>query len=154
MTTKSKAKKQPLAAKSPKPGNTAFELVPHVQLVATSTKTPGSVTQADTEVVAPNICFAKNLLDVSGIGRTADNGQVRFRLTTFICRKDEFFHAPATIVATAFSATPCFLTVMHTILNHGTDVEITFFAWDTKGAPVGDMFFHWRCRVVLLRGPS
>jgi hypothetical protein len=151
MTTKSTTKKQPLAAQSFKPEEVEAALIPRFSLVATSTKMLGSITQQSTEQALPNICFPGNLLDVGGIGTTAGNGRSLYRLSHFICPTGGVFHAPVNIVATAFSSTPCFLTVTHTFLNNGADIEITIFAWDAKGAAVPGITFHWRCRVVLLR---
>jgi hypothetical protein len=36
---------------------------------------------------------------------------------------------------------------MHTLVNNGTDVEITVFSWDANGAPTPGVTFNWRCRV-------
>jgi hypothetical protein len=154
MTTKTKPKKQLLAAQRRKPEKAAVKINLHRELVAAFTETNGSITQADTLIVAPNICFSGKLLDVGGHATTASNGQSLFRLSHFICPTGMFFHVPINIVATAFSSTPCFLTVTHTILNHGADVEITVFAWDANGAPVPDILFDWRCLVALSRGKS
>jgi hypothetical protein len=153
MPTKSKAKKQLPAAQSRKAENTAAKIILHKEFVAASIRTKGSVTQADTIIEAPNRCFSINLLDVGGHATTASEGKSVFRLSRFICPPPppEFFHVPVNIVATPFSDAPCFLTVRETIVNHGTDLEITVFAWDAKGKPVADVSFYWRCLVALSR---
>ena len=127
------------------------EALPAIQLfqdVAVSTETPGRTTQRSLIVFRPNRCFTSNAIDVSGFTQTQANGQVVFRLSTFLCPATQTFTLPINVLATPISQKPFFLTVMQALLNNGADVEITVFAWDANGAPAGNVAFNWRCRVT------
>jgi hypothetical protein len=125
-------------------------VIPLVQSVALSTSTSGLTTRRHLFVGLPNSCYVNRLMDVSGFALTASNGQSLFRLSNFICPTDEVFFQPVNVVATPISSTPCFLTVTHSLVNNGADVEITVFAWDANGAAAPNVSFNWRCRVELL----
>lgn len=127
------------------------EALPAIQLfqdVAVSTETPGRTTQRSLIVARPNRCFTSNAVDVSGFTQTLANGQVVFRLSTFLCPATPNFTLPINVVATPISPRAIFLTVMQTLVNNGGDVEITVFAWDANGAPAPNIAFNWRCRVT------
>jgi hypothetical protein len=127
------------------------EALPAIQLfqdVAVSTETPGRTTQRSLIVFRPNRCFTSNAIDVSGFTQTQANGQVVFRLSSFLCPATQTFTLPINVLATPISQKPFFLTVMQALVNNGADVEITVFAWDANGAPAGNVAFNWRCRVT------
>jgi len=149
MTTKSDNKKQVEAILGEKLGDDAIQLIQFIQPVALSTKTTSITTHQHRLVARPNICYQNNALDVSGFATTGSNGQSLFRLTHFICSKGELFNHPINVVATPFSSKPFFLTVKHSLVNNGLDVEIKVFAWDTNGAAAPNVSFNWRCRVEL-----
>jgi len=86
---------------------------------------------------------------VSGFATTASSGQSVFRLSDFICPGGEVYNYPINVIATPFSSKPFFLTVMHSLVNNGSDVEIKVFAWDANGAAAPNVSFNWRCRVEL-----
>jgi hypothetical protein len=127
------------------------EALPAIQFfqdVAVSTETPGRTTQRSLIVFRPNRCFTSNAVDISGFTQTQANGQVVFRLSSFLCQVTQNFTLPINVLATPISQKPVFLTVMHTLVNNGGDVEITVFAWDANGAPAPNVAFNWRCRVT------
>jgi hypothetical protein len=150
MPTKSATKKQQLEAiMGEKLGDDAIELIQFVLPVALSTRMPSITTHRHQLIGTPNVCYQNNTLDVSGYATTGSNGQSVFRLTRFICSSGELFNFPINVVATPFSSKPFFLTVMHTIVSNGQDVEIKVFAWDPNGAAAPSITFNWRCRVEL-----
>lgn len=127
------------------------EALPAIQFfqdVAVTTETPSTTTQRSFIIVWPNRCYASNAVDVSGFTQTGANGQVAFRLSSFLCPGTHTFTLPVNVLTTPISRKPFFLTVMHTLINNGADVEITVFAWDANGAPAPDVVFNWRCRVT------
>ena len=125
----------------------ALPLIQIFQDVAISTETPSRTTQRSLIIARPNRCTDSRVIDVSGFTQTQANGQVVFRLTSFLCPAGEIFSLPINVVATPISPKPFFLTVMHALVNNGADVEITVFAWDANGAPAPGVAFNWRCRV-------
>jgi hypothetical protein len=127
--------------------NEALALIQLFQDVAISTETPSRTTQRSVLVARPNRCTDSRVFDVSGFAQTQANGQVVFKLSSFLCPANEIFSFPVNVLATPISQKPFFLTVMHTLVNDGTDVEITVFSWDANGAPVPNVTFNWRCRV-------
>lgn len=149
MTTKSETKKQLEAILGHKLGDDAVQFIQLIHSVALSTNTPGQTTQRHLLIARPNSCYQNQVLDVSGFATTASNGQSLFRLTDFLCPGEIRFLQPINVVATPFSSTPCFLTVVHSLLNNGADVEIKVFAWDANGAAAPNVSFNWRCRVEL-----
>jgi hypothetical protein len=149
MATKSESKKQIEAILGEKIDDDAVQLIQFFQSVALTTKQPGSTTQRHQIANLPNRCYDNHVLDVSGIATTAANGQSVFRLTNFMCPAGEVFRVPVNVVATPFSSKPFFLTVMHTVINNGADVEIRVFAWKPNGTPAPTVTFNWRCRVEL-----
>jgi hypothetical protein len=46
-------------------------------------------------------------------------------------------------------STPCFLTLVHSVVKNGADVEIKVATWDAGGAAAPDVTFNWRCRVAV-----
>jgi hypothetical protein len=94
-------------------------------------------------------CSDAILLDVSGTSFTEADGTRVFLLSDFVCFPQvRSLAEPINVVATARSTTPFFVTTTHALVNNGTDVQITIFAWDAKGAAAPDVTFDWRCRVV------
>ena len=148
MATDLKSKKQHIEGiLGEKIGEEALALIQLWQDVAISTATPSRTTQRHLLIGRPNRCFDSRVFDVSGFAATGNNGQIVFRLSSFLCPAGEIFSHPINVVATPISAKPFFVTVMHTLVNNGTDVEITVFAWDANGAPAPGIAFNWRCRV-------
>ena len=149
MATKSDTKKHVEAILDTKLGNEALPLIQFTQPVALSTRSSSVTTHKNILIPRPNVCFQNNALDVSGFATTASNGQSVFRLSDFICPSGELYNYPINVVATPFHSKPFFLTVMHSLVNNGLDVEIRIFAWDAKGVAAPDVSFNWRCRVEL-----
>jgi hypothetical protein len=99
-------------------------------------------------------CTDCTLLDVSGVSSTEADGTRVFLLSDFVCFPE--YHSlsePTNVLATARSTTPFFVTTTHELVNNGTDLQITVFAWDPKGAAAPNVTFDWRCRVVNLLTP-
>jgi hypothetical protein len=149
MATTSEIKEHVEAILGHKLEDEAVQLIQLLQPVALSTTESGRLTRRHLIIAAPNICGDSDMLDVSGLATTANNGQSVFRLTDFLCPSEISFSQPVNVVATPFSSTPCFLTVVHSILNNGADVEIKIFAWDANGAAAPNVSLNWRCRVQL-----
>jgi hypothetical protein len=149
MTTKSETKKQIEAILGHEIGDEAVQLFPFVHAVALSNATPGETTLKHDLIARPNTCYGNQIMDVSGLATTASNGQSVFRLSDFLCSTGRVFHQPINVVATPFSSKPFFLTMIHSLLNNGTDVEIKVFAWDANGTAAPNVTFNWRCRVEL-----
>jgi hypothetical protein len=131
------------------PGEAA-ERITLVQAVASSTVSDNASTTLRHLIVArPNRCYGTRLLDVGGFWFTGNDGKSTFRLTDFICHTGERFGRPINVVATPLSSTPCFLTLNHTLVDNGADVQIEVWSWDAAGAPAPAVSFDWRCRVEL-----
>jgi hypothetical protein len=145
MSTKSDIEKQLEAIF----GVEAVQLIQLIQPVATSTVSEGLLIEKNLIVATPNKCSPiDGLLDVAGFSRTGSDGKSLFRLTDFLCPVgSELFIQPINVVATPLSDTPCFLTVVHSLLNNGADVEIKVSTWDASGAAAPNVAFNWRCRV-------
>jgi hypothetical protein len=99
-------------------------------------------------------CFGGiQLLDVAGVGATGDSGSETFLVSGFLCSPQQLpFLEPINILATARSASPVFLTTTHTVIRTGPsapDLQITVFAWDSKGQPAAGVDFDWRCRAAV-----
>src|SRR4051812_16098291 len=122
MSTKPDIKKQLEAIV----GADAVQLITFIQSVATSTDSGGLTIRKNLIVATPNQCFPTTpLLDVAGFFTTGSEGKTVFRLTDFLCAlPDGIFTQPINVVATPLSSTPCFLTVVHSLVNNGADVEI------------------------------
>lgn len=131
----------------------AAQLINPFLLVALTTVQRGGTTARPLTDVAPNRCDQSVIADVSGIARTGSNGQSQFRLTDFLCPATSLrFSHPLHVVATPLSSTPCFLTLLHSIVSNGADVEIKVFSWDADGVAAPNVIFDWRCRVTLGTG--
>ena len=126
-----------------------LERITFVQAVATYDRLPGITVLQNQLILQPNQCHEAPLLDVTGIGLTDNDGRRTFRLRSFLCSVTEKFTFPMNCVATPLSLTPCFVTLNHTLINNGEDVEIQIFTWDAAGAPAPRVSFDWRCRVEL-----
>ena len=148
MANKTESKKEHIEGiLGEKVGEEALALIQLFQDVAISTETPSRITQRHLIVAFPNRCFDSSSLDVSGFSATGANGQVVFKLSSFLCPAAGGFSLPINVLATPISQRPFFLTVMHQLINNNTDVEITVFSWDANGAPAANVAFNWRCRV-------
>jgi hypothetical protein len=102
-------------------------------------------------------CNNATLLDATGVSATAAGGSQTFLLSNFVCLPPlRSFSEPVSILATARSASPFFVTTTHTMVvdpnnpQSFNDVEITVYAWDAKGAPAAGVAVDWRCRVVSI----
>ncbi len=102
-------------------------------------------------------CNDANLLDASGLATTAANGQATFLLSSFVCLPlVRAFAAPISLLATARSESPFFVTTTCTLVpdpNNAAsvnDLQITLYAWDATGKPAPSVSIDWRCRLVSL----
>ena len=130
---------------------TAAERITLLQPVASSTISDGSTTLRSLFVGFPNRCVSSKLLDVTGVAASGSDGKSRFRLLSFLCPEGNFhFGFPINVVATPLSTAPRFLTLVHTLVNNGADVEIEVSTFDATGAPAPNVSFDWRCRVELV----
>ncbi len=146
MATKSDKKKQTEAVSDSKAGESAAAAVANFPAVALNTKMAGVTTKIH-QLIKKKACHDSHILDINGFAATAANGQKVFRLTDFMCPQGEEFNSPINVVATPIGSKPFFLTVKAVLVNLGTDVEITVFAWDANGVPAPNVSFNWRCRV-------
>ena len=100
-----------------------------------------------------------SLLDTAGLVTTGADGQISFKLSTFVNWRDGVsrFLEPVNIVATAQSGSPCLVTVGHRmvpnpvfqdLLWNYADVLITAYAWTLAGEPAPGVGVYWRCRAV------
>jgi len=119
--------------------------------------TAGSTTWRTIFFPQPGLsCTDSNLLDASGVATTATNGQATFLLSQYVCLGVRAFTAPISIVATARSTSPFFVTTQvalvpdPTIPTSDNDLQITLFAWDANGAPAPSVSIDWRARLVSL----
>ena len=149
MATKSDTKKHVEGILGEKIADEALQLIQLVQDVAISTNTPSRTTQKNVLINTPNKCVDSGALDVSGFAQTLANGQNVLLLSSFLCPAGEVFSLPINVVATPFSSKPFFITVTHSLINNGADVEMRFFSWDANGAQAPNIPFNWRCRVEL-----
>jgi|SRR5262245_7330717 len=97
-------------------------------------------------------CSDATLLDASGVSFTGADGKRVFLLSDYVCFSQfgRSLAEPINVVATAQSTGPFFVTATHALINNGTDVQITVFAWDAKGAAAPNVTVDWRCRVVSI----
>ena len=99
------------------------------------------------------------LLDVSGSGVTDSAGQLKLRLTDFICLTRITIETPINLLATPIAEKPVFVTVLQSLvldptLSFGVDVNMTFFTWAPGGTRVGNIPLNWRCRVGFQEPPT
>jgi len=127
----------------------AAALIRLVQTVASTTVSNGSTTERSLIIARPNRCHDCRLLDVGGVASTDSNGKRILLLKSFMCPVDELFTHPIIVVATPLSDSPRYITVLHSLLNNGADVEMRFATWDATGAPAPNVAFNFRCRVEL-----
>ena len=147
MATKSDTKKQLEAIMGTKIADDALPLITLFQDVAISTNTPSRTTQRNLIANFPNRCTDSRVLDVSGFAQTLNNGQIVFKLSNFLCPAGEIFSLPINVLATPIASRPFYVTVLHTLINNNTDVEIKVFSWNPNGSPAPNVPFNWRCRV-------
>jgi hypothetical protein len=121
----------------------AVQFINLIQSVASSTRSEDSTTQKNLTVAKPNQCYLARFLDVGGFATTGSDGKSLFRLTNFLCPTDERFFQPINVFATPLSSSPCFLTVVHSLLNNGVDVEIQVSTWDANGAAAPNVPLNW-----------
>lgn len=168
MSAKPDVKKQLEAIVGHKLDAQALQSIDLVQSVATSnTIQDGSITQISLIVLRPNVCNDSRLLDIGGFATTGSDGTSTFRLNRFQCPfggigpisttsnvtappASPKYAQPINVVATALSTTPCFLTLVHSLVENASDVEIKVFTWDAGGAAAPNISFDWRCRVPLV----
>ena len=95
-------------------------------------------------------CLDEVALDISGdTAATADNGQINWRLSDFVCTaKNQRFARPLSFVATPITDKPVYLTIKPFITDLADDVVVSVFSWDTTGAPKPRTVFSWRIQVV------
>jgi len=170
MSTKPDLKKQLEAIVGYNLNTEALQFINLIQSVASSTITlDGSITQRSLFFPRPNECRSSRLLDVSGFATSGSNGKILFRLNSFLCPfggvlpptldptlpptlppPPPKYSQPINVVATPLSSTPCFLTLVHSLVDNGADVEIKVSTWDANGVAAPNVSFDWRCRVPLL----
>lgn len=169
MSAKLDLKKQLEAVVGGKLAAEAIPTIDLVQSVATSTITlDGSITRISLIVVRPNECRFSRLLDVGGFATSGSDGKALFRLNPFLCPFGGIggisttpnptplpppppkYLQPVNVVATPLSSTPCYLTLLHSLVDNGADVEIRVSTWDATGAAAPNISFDWRCRVPLV----
>ena len=96
-------------------------------------------------------CVAADLLDVSGVAVTGEEGTTEFMLSEFFCDFSEdnvlSFQYPVNFVATPRSLTPVFVTARARPTTDRRDVSIEVATWEPKGSPAPSTYFGWRCRV-------
>jgi hypothetical protein len=126
--------------------------------VGTFDYTAGSTSWRSLIIFPPGLsCAGSNLLDASGVATTAANGQVTFLLSQYVCLPlVRAFTAPISIVATARSTKPFFVTTEVALVpdpsspTSNNDLQITLFAWDANGAAAPSVSIDWRARLVSL----
>jgi len=171
MPTKPDLKKQLEAIVGHNLNTEALQFINLIQLVASSNITlDGSITQSSLLIARPNECSQFRLLDVSGFATSGSDGKALFRLNSFLCPfggvgpvnptpdapatlPPPKFSQPINVVATPLSSTPSFLTLVHSLVDNGADVEIKVSTWDANGVAAPNVSFDWRCRVPLLNDP-
>jgi len=149
MAAKANYKKEVEAILEQKFSEDALQLIQLNQPVAISTRQESITTFRNVLIPRPNACFRNYALDVSGFAVTGNNGVSVFKLTNFICPNNEIYDHPINVLATPFSTKPVFVTVTHSLINNGTDVEIRVFSWDANGNAAPNVSFNWRCRLEL-----
>ena len=149
MPTKPTHKKEVEAILEQNLSEDALQLIQLNQPVAISTRQESITTFRNVLIPRPNACFRNYALDVSGFAVTGNDGISVFKLTNFICPNHEIYDHPINVLATPFSKKPVFVTVIHSLINNATDVEIKVFSWDASGNSAPNVSFNWRCRVEL-----
>jgi hypothetical protein len=174
MSTKPDIKKPLEAIVGHKLNTEALQFINLIESVASSNITlDGSITKRNLLLVSPNECSPSRLLDVSGHATSGSDGKSLFRLNSFLCPfggvgpidtsdgtvplppplPPPKFSQPINVVASPLSSTPCFLTLVHSLVDNGADVEIKVSTWDANGVAAPHVSFDWRCRVPLLSDP-
>ena len=168
MSTKPDIKKQLEAIVGHNLNTEALQFINLIQSVASSNITSdGSITRSSLFVARPNECSGSRLLDVGGFATSGSDGKILFRLNAFLCPFGGIgpildpnqppppplppkYLQPINVVATPLSSTPCFLTLVHSLVDNGADVEVKVSTWDANGGAAPNVSFDWRCRVPLL----
>jgi hypothetical protein len=171
MSTKPGLKKQLEAIVGHDLDTEALQFIKLTQSVASSNIiVDGSITERNLLVATPNECRLSRLLDVSGVATSGSNGKALFRLNSFLCpfggvgpinpnpdnpapSPTPKYSQPINVVATPLSSAPSFLTLVHSLVDNGADVEIKVSTWDANGVAAPNVSFDWRCRVPLLSDP-
>lgn len=95
------------------------------------------------------VCNESTLLDVGGLSSTGADGTKIVLVSDFVCFFNGYTYSePINVVATCRTASPVFLTLTHTLVASGTDIQINVFTWDANGKPAPNVSFDWRCRAV------
>lgn len=121
--------------------------------IASYTTDDGSTTSREigTTGDSTKACGTADLLDVSGVAHTGEDGTTEFMLSEFFCdfsgRDILSFRFPANFVATPRSLGPVFVTALATPTSDRTDVRVRVATWDASGSPAPNTSFCWRCRV-------
>lgn len=99
-------------------------------------------------------CTSMRVLEVTGNAVTSDDGSERFALSRFVCPSLRDLGLPVTVLATARTAEPVYLTATGRLLrgfgpNAGTviGVGIRVFAWGPDGSPRPGIPFTFRVMV-------
>jgi len=92
----------------------------------------------------PKSCRQTGALMIAGTGSTNPNGQREFRVREFSCLAQNYLFAPPpSLLATAATDQPVFLTARADLIQQARDVRLRFFAWDAAGQPVR-VSFRWQ----------
>jgi hypothetical protein len=110
---------------------------------------------------APKGCGSRQVLDVSGLSVTGNDGTAEIQLSDFHCYFPPPFadpgrwvyNRPVNVTATARGSQPTFITT-DTRLGTATDpsafdIRITVFSWRPNGRPRPSAAFYWRCRALI-----
>lgn len=133
---------------APEPGDVVLR-----DRIASYTAAEGSITSREigTTGDSTKACSAANLLDVSGVARTGEDGTAEFMLSDFFCeflgKNRPSFQFPVNFVATPRSLTPVFVTGLARPTSGRKDVRIRVAAWAASGTPAPNTSLDWRCRV-------
>jgi hypothetical protein len=130
--------------------------------IATHTLQLGTLTERRQDLFAPPDfdgvigpsanCSGRQLLDISGTGKTAENGTVELRLSSFLCR-DGFpdgFESPAIIVVTPRAQSPIHATARAQVTSDDRDVAFEVETWNADGSPAANQSFNWSCRIPTI----
>ena len=129
--------------------------------IATHTIQRGSITSRRIDLVLDrdsgagsspsSICSINDILEVSGKGRTGNEGTAKFKISSFLCREGfpRGFEDPAIIVVTPLASSPVFSTARAKIVSEGSNVRIKVETWGSDGNSVSNQSFNWYCRVPI-----
>jgi hypothetical protein len=110
------------------------------------------VTQELDAVGKPSdVCTENEIIDVSGTGKTLNDGKIELKLSSFLCSEDFplLFESPAIVVVTARAQSPILVTARASVTANKGDVKIEVETWGMDGAAAPRQSFNWMCRVPL-----